>query len=39
MDSTKYYEELAEMGLILSNMAFKKSGGKRWKNDNIGKTI
>ena len=45
MDSTKYYEELAEMGLILSNMASVGASGtvgassaspKKWTNNNVG---
>ena len=41
MDSTKYYQELAEMGLVLSNMASKKKKNNRyinktWTNNNIG---
>ena len=40
MDSTKYYQELAEMGLVLSNMASKKKKNNRyinktWTNNNI----
>ena len=41
MDSTQYYEELAEMGLILSNMASKKTKNnvlvdKKWTNKSSG---
>ena len=37
MNSEQYYEELAEMGLVLSNMASKKSGRyKTWSNNNAG---
>ena len=42
MESTQYYEELAEMGLILSNMASKKKNNnniyvnKKWTNNNSG---
>ena len=41
MDSTKYYEELAEMGLILSNMASVGASSarpKKWTNNNVGET-
>ena len=35
MNSEQYYEELAEMGLVLSNMASKKNGrDKTWSNNN-----
>ena len=42
MESTQYYEELAEMGLILSNMASNKNveantiRPKKWTNNNTG---
>ena len=42
MDSNKYYQELSEMGLVLSNMASKKINrdgmllSKKWENTNKG---